>query len=58
MNEFGYKAYENFIKLTLSKDDLSHFKNNAIYNQILEHVSKEEGLKYLNCILSEFDFMI
>jgi hypothetical protein len=50
-----YKDYEKVIELFLNYD-ISNvvFKNNNYYNGILEHVSCEQGIKYLELILNEF----
>lgn len=50
-----YNNYNNFLK-TLDTKTLNKtpFKNNSHYCGILEHVSPELGLKYLNLIQSEF----
>lgn len=50
-----YNNYNNFLK-TLDTNTLNKtpFKNNSHYCGILEHVSPDLGLKYLNLIQSEF----
>jgi hypothetical protein len=54
-----YNDYEKIIELML-KYDLStvNFKNNYHYNGILEHVSYEQGIKYLELILNEFPYIL
>ena len=50
-----YEQYCNYIKLILDKNinDIN-FKSNLVYNNILEHVSKEIGDDYLSVILDKF----
>jgi putative sugar O-methyltransferase len=40
-----YNEYENCVK-----NELTDFKNNRIYNSILEHVTEEQGKEYVNYI--------
>lgn len=50
-----YNDYEKIIELFLNYDiSTINFKNNYHYNGILEHVSYEQGIKYLELILNEF----
>lgn len=50
-----YQNYLNYIK-DIDRDNIKkiNFKSNKDYNGILEHVSYELGLKYLNLIENEF----
>jgi len=50
-----YSNYTNYLK-TIPLQDLQNFpfKSNRNYSQILEHVSYDFGLKYLNLIETEF----
>ena len=51
-----YKNYLNFLTDEKQKTDkYKNFKNNNKYREILEHVSREDGYKYLNNILIEFN---
>ena len=43
-----YDEYENFVSETVNSKDLLNFKSNNHYTYMLEHVSKEQGLEYLN----------
>ena len=45
-----YDRYSDFIKICLSKNDISNFKNNENYTYMLEHVSQEQGFRYIECI--------
>jgi hypothetical protein len=50
-----YSNYVNFIDDISSQDiSRSDFKSNERYNYILEHVSKDIGNEYLQCIEKEF----
>jgi hypothetical protein len=45
-----YNQYVNFVKDVCDSNDISSFKYNSIYRVILEHLSPELGLQFLNCI--------
>lgn len=45
-----YDEYENFVSETVNSKDLLNFKSNNHYTYMLEHVSKEQGLEYLNVL--------
>jgi hypothetical protein len=47
-----YANYIQYIKYICAQKDLSNFKSNNNYRDILEHVSSEQGQLYLDCILS------
>lgn len=50
-----YEQYCNYIKLIINFDlNQIDFKSNIVYNNILEHVSKEMGDEYLSIILDKF----
>ena len=50
-------AYPEFCYFASKRDDIfNNFKNNPIYNQILEHVSPELGKDYLEVILKNPNF--
>lgn len=44
-----YTNYQNFVHTSLINDNFS-FKRNTEYNHILEHVSFEQGIEYINFI--------
>ena len=48
-----YERYHTFIKNNIN--DISNFKNHGDYRYVLEHVSHEEGKKYLEYIISKFN---
>ena len=50
-----YQSYLNYVR-NISSNNIKtiNFKSNKEYNGILEHVSRELGLKYLNLIENEF----
>jgi hypothetical protein len=48
-----YEEYSNYL-INTNNFENTNFKSNSFYNQILEHVSYELGLDYLNLILNEF----
>lgn len=41
-----YEEYSKFIKEIVDKNDLTNFKRNRAFTQILEHVTKEQGISY------------
>lgn len=45
-----YNRYTDFVRVCLETNDLTNFKNNDNYTYMLEHVSQEQGIKYLECI--------
>jgi hypothetical protein len=45
-----YSNYVRYIKQVCDSNDLTSFKGNSEYRRILEHVSQEEGQRYLNAI--------
>jgi hypothetical protein len=47
-----YTNYIQYINYICTQKDLSNFKSNNNYRDILEHVSPEQGQLYLDCILS------
>jgi hypothetical protein len=47
-----YTNYIQYINYICAQKDLSNFKSNNNYRDILEHVSPEQGQLYLDCILS------
>lgn len=50
-----YNDYCNYINSFINIDiNLWNFKSNLYYRGILEHVSEELGLEYLNCIIDKF----
>lgn len=50
-----YDSYLRYVEtITFDNINQSNFKNNSEYNGILEHVSREQGLNYLNLINREF----
>ena len=50
-----YKSYLNYIRnIDLNNIKSINFKSNKKYTGILEHVSHELGLKYLNLIENEY----
>ena len=53
-----YMNYLNFIR-TINKNNIHNinFKSNEKYNSILEHVSIEQGIEYLNLIKIEFEYI-
>lgn len=53
--EINYNNYINYINSFINIDiNLWNFKSNLYYRQILEHISENEGLEYLNCIIDRF----
>ena len=50
--EIDYGNYSNYIGSMCDDNNLSGFKSNPMYTGILEHVSEDQGNKYLECILS------
>ena len=53
--DINYEHYKEVVKYNLTLDTkLWNFKRNPHYTTILEHVSSEEGLRYMECIHSEF----
>lgn len=48
-----YTNYINFVQEITNKKDLSYFKSNHHYRDILEHVSYQQGISYLQYILNE-----
>jgi hypothetical protein len=48
----NYSGYEGFIKSILDTNDLTLFKFNRSYREILEHVDPDYGKKYLDLIRS------
>jgi len=50
MAEPIYQNYCNFLSNSVNNKNLINFKNNRIYNEILEHTSFEQGVEYLNLI--------
>ena len=48
-----YNRYHNYVKNTLN--DISNFKNNQDYVYMLEHVSFEQGIEYIEHIISKFN---
>ena len=47
-----YTRYHDYVKNTLN--DISNFKNNQDYVYMLEHVSFEQGLEYIEYIISKY----
>lgn len=47
-----YSGYESYLKSILDVNDISNFKSNRAYREILEHVDLEYGRKYLSFIKS------
>ena len=45
-----YDEYSNYVKSILETQDLSNFKSQPSYTYMLEHVSKDQGEKYLQLI--------
>lgn len=53
--EINYEYYKEVVKYNLSLDTKSwNFKHNPYYTPILEHVSPEEGFRYMECLEKEF----
>ena len=53
--DVSYENYKEVVKCNLSLDTKSwNFKHNPHYTPILEHVSSEEGLRYMKCLEKEF----
>ena len=50
-----YEDYIKYIEHILSTNDITNFKRNEKYNDILEHVNHLYGLEYLKCIETETD---
>jgi hypothetical protein len=53
-----YDTYSNYVRTICSTNNLSDFKSNPEYRGILEHVSKEQGKEYLECILTQTSITI
>jgi hypothetical protein len=49
-----YLQYESYIESILKENDLSKFKSNPAYNDILEHVSPQYGYHYLTILRQGF----
>ncbi len=52
-----YNAYVNYLEKTPHSELLNDFKSNGHYNGILEHVSTDDGQRYLNLIITEFPWI-
>ena len=52
--ELGYNQYREFIGSIVAKQQLDSFKRNTTYNEILEHVSREQGQVYYDLCKEEF----
>jgi hypothetical protein len=50
MAESDYSKYVEYVKQICDTGNLENFKNHRAYGDILEHVSYEHGLEYLECI--------
>jgi len=50
--EIDYDNYSKYVGSMCNENNLSGFKSNPIYTGMLEHVSEDQGKKYLECILS------
>jgi hypothetical protein len=50
MAESDYSKYVEYVKQICDSGNLENFKNHRAYGDILEHVSYEHGLEYLECI--------
>jgi len=48
-----YDTYSNYVRTICSTNNLSDFKSKPEYTYMLEHVSKEQGKQYLECILTQ-----
>ncbi len=50
-----YSNYISYIKIITNENFNSHsFKNNFNYNYVLEHISHEQGVEYIELIITEF----
>lgn len=49
-----YNTYTNYVNDIIQSNNLTNFKNDSRYTYMLEHVSKEQGEKYLNLIKEKF----
>jgi putative sugar O-methyltransferase len=47
-----YDAYSDYVRSICNANDFSVFKSNPNYTYMLEHVLKEQGKNYLDCIFS------
>jgi hypothetical protein len=47
-----YDTYINYVRSICDTKNFSGFKSNPNYTPILEHVSKDQGIQYLDCIFS------
>lgn len=45
-----YSTFANFVRRTVASSDLSSFKSHPDFTYMLEHVTREYGQEYLNCI--------
>ncbi len=52
MTGIVYDSYMDYVQSMCSEDNLTNFKSSPKYTRILEHLSAEEGLQYLECILT------
>jgi len=52
--ELEYDTYTKFIESVVSSKTLGSFKRNPIYNEVLEHVSREQGQQYYDLCKKEF----
>lgn len=50
-----YEDYSDYVSEILKVNDLSNFKRNPRYTQMLEHVTPVDGFKYLNLIRNKFN---
>jgi hypothetical protein len=56
MAESDYSKYIEHVKQICDSGNLENFKNNKVYGDILEHVSYEHGLEYLECIKTKTSY--
>ena len=58
MVESDYSKYVEYVKQICDSGNLDNFKNSREYGDILEHVSYEHGLEYLECINKQTPYKI
>jgi len=56
MAESDYSKYVEYVKQICDSKNLENFKNHKAYGDILEHVSYEHGLEYLECIKTQTSY--
>jgi hypothetical protein len=48
---YDYSPYARYVNNIVTSNDLTNFKINRIYTEVLEHISQKEGYDYYNYII-------